>query len=43
MLDYAVVQRRREIGIRIALGAQAVDIVRRVTAEVFGMLALGAE
>jgi predicted permease len=42
VLDYSVVQRRREIGIRLALGAQADQIVRRVTAEVFSMLALGA-
>ena len=39
MLDYSVVQRRREIGIRMALGAQAEAIVRRVTAEVLAMLA----
>jgi predicted permease len=42
VLDYSVVQRRREIGIRLALGAQADQIVRRVTTEVFSMLALGA-
>jgi putative ABC transport system permease protein len=42
VLDYAVLERRRELGIRIALGARAADIVRRVTIEVFGMLALGA-
>jgi putative ABC transport system permease protein len=42
VLDYSVVQRRREIGIRLALGAQAGEIVRRVTAEVFTMLAFGA-
>jgi putative ABC transport system permease protein len=42
VLDYSVVQRRREIGIRLALGAQAGGIVRRVTAEVFTMLAFGA-
>jgi putative ABC transport system permease protein len=42
VLDYAVLERRRELGIRIALGARAGDIVRRVTIEVFGMLALGA-
>jgi len=42
VLDYSVIQRRREIGIRLALGARADDIVRRVTAEVLSMLALGA-
>jgi ABC-type antimicrobial peptide transport system permease subunit len=42
VLDYAVVQRRREIGIRLAIGAQASDIARRVTAEAFAMVLLGA-
>ncbi len=42
VLDYSVLQRRREIGIRLALGARADDIAWRVTAEVFGMLAVGA-
>jgi ABC-type antimicrobial peptide transport system permease subunit len=42
VLDYSVLQRRREIGIRIAIGAQAGDIVRRVTAEVFSMVLAGA-
>ncbi|HWZ33938.1 MAG TPA: ABC transporter permease [Bryobacteraceae bacterium] len=42
VLDYSVLQRRREIGIRLAIGARAGDIARRVTAEVFGMVVLGA-
>jgi predicted permease len=42
VLDYSVLERRREIGIRIALGEQADQIVRRVTTEVISMLALGA-
>jgi putative ABC transport system permease protein len=42
VLDYAVVGRRRELGIRIALGARRGDIARRVTVEVFSMLALGS-
>jgi ABC-type lipoprotein release transport system permease subunit len=42
VLDYSVLQRRREIGIRVAIGAQAGDIARRVTAEVFGMVLAGA-
>jgi predicted permease len=42
VLDYSVLQRRREIGIRMALGARAENIAGRVTAEVFGMLVCGA-
>ncbi len=41
VLDYSVLQRRRELGIRIAIGAPGADIVRRVTADVFSMVLLG--
>ena len=37
-----MLQRRREIGIRMAIGAQAGDIARRVTAEIFSMVLAGA-
>src|SRR6185436_12416476 len=42
VLDYSVLLRQREIGIRMAVGAQIRDIARRVTAEVFFMVLLGA-
>jgi ABC-type antimicrobial peptide transport system permease subunit len=42
VLDYSVLQRRREIGIRMAIGAQAGDIARRVTGEVLSMVVVGA-
>jgi ABC-type antimicrobial peptide transport system permease subunit len=50
VLDYSVFQRRREIGIRMAIGARSPDIIRRITFEILvwllagslGGLALGA-
>jgi predicted permease len=42
VLHYSVLQRRREIGIRIAVGAQAGGIARLVTRDVFSMVLLGA-
>lgn len=42
VLDYSVLQRRRELGIRIAIGAPAADIARRVTVDIFSMVLLGA-
>jgi predicted permease len=41
MLAYAVVKRRREIGIRMALGADRTNVIRAVLARVFTILAIG--
>ena len=41
VLNYSVLQRRREIGIRMAIGSSRTGIVRIVTSDVFRMIALG--
>jgi predicted permease len=42
VLDYSVLQRRKEIGIRLAIGARPRQVARHVTGEVLSMLLLGA-
>jgi ABC-type antimicrobial peptide transport system permease subunit len=42
VLDYSVLQRRHELGIRIAIGAPIRDIARRATVDIFSMVLLGS-
>jgi ABC-type antimicrobial peptide transport system permease subunit len=42
VLNYSVLQRQKEIGIRIALGARGAKVVRLVAAEVVRMVVIGS-
>ncbi len=42
VLDYSVIQRRREIGIRIAIGAQPASIAKLITTETLATVLTGA-
>ena len=41
MVSYSVVQRTREFGIRMAMGAKPVDVVAMVIREGVGLIAIG--
>jgi putative ABC transport system permease protein len=42
VLNYAVIQQRREIGVRMALGARAPHVVKRVVTEMLNPVGVGA-
>lgn len=42
VLDYSVLQQRREIGIRMAIGAASIDIARRVAVDALATVLAGA-
>jgi putative ABC transport system permease protein len=42
VLNYAVIRQRREIGIRLALGARAAHVVKRITITTFAIISTGA-
>jgi predicted permease len=42
VLDYSVFQRRREIGIRMAIGARSPDIIKRIAFEILVWLVAGS-
>jgi putative ABC transport system permease protein len=41
VLQYSVIQRRREMGIRIAIGATASDMIRLIVGQALGLAAVG--
>jgi predicted permease len=41
LFNYSVIQQRREIGVRMALGARTLHVVRRVTAQTLGLVCIG--
>jgi putative ABC transport system permease protein len=41
VLQYSVIQRRREMGIRIAIGATSSDMIRLIVGQALGLAAIG--